>query len=175
METLTLQYLNEDDRAYGLAGMALTVAALNASELISQISIDTPDAMVSFSHEYYFCGSLSISPKATWSNMIRNFQITSAMAVANLFSRSMVRLGTPVPQELLDELHSTIIEEGCDSCALEEDEAEGIYTKVLLYNRRIFGNPRLHPSISDFARTISRRRTLSGREVEDELRMLQLL
>lgn len=175
MEPLTLQYLNEDDRAFGLAGMALAVAALNAADLISEVSIDAPDAMVSFSHEYYFSGNPSISPKATWSNMIRNFQVTSAMAVANLFSRSLVRLHTQVPDELLNELHSTILEEGRESCALDEDEVEDIYRRVLTYNRRIFGNPRLHPSIAMFAGTISRRRTLSGREIEEELRMLQLL
>lgn len=175
MESLTLQYLNEDDRAYGLAGMTLAVAALNASELISEVSIDAADAMVSFSHEYYFAGSPSISPKATWSNMLRNYQVTSAMALANIFARSLVRLNSGVPEALLNELHDTIIEEGQDSCALEPDEAEEIYRKVLTYNRRIFGNTRLHPAISMFAGTISRRRTLSGREIEEELRMLELL
>lgn len=175
MQTLTLQYLNEDDRAYGLAGMVLSAAALNASELISEISIDSPETMVTFSHEYYFNGSPVISPKATWSNMVRNFQVTSAMTLANIFARSLVRMKSSVPTQLLTSLHDAIMEEGTGSCDLDTDEVENIYNRVLSYNRRIFGNPRLHPAISEFASVISRRRNLSGREIEEELRILQLL
>lgn len=36
-EALTLTYLNEDDRAYGLAGMAISLAALDALDRISSI------------------------------------------------------------------------------------------------------------------------------------------
>ena len=61
VETLTLQYLNEDDRAYGLAGMALSAVALDASDLISSISLDSEDNMVLFSDGYYFIGSPSVS------------------------------------------------------------------------------------------------------------------
>lgn len=174
-QTTVLAYLNEDDRAYGLAGMAISVAALNASELIAEISIDSPGTMVTFSHEYYFTGSPSISPKATWTNMLRNFQVTSAMVLANIFARSLVRMKTPVSDEMLAALHDAIVDEGKQSCSLEDDEIEVIYRKILSYNRRIFGNPRLHEPISRFASSISRKRTLSGREIEEELHQLQLL
>lgn len=170
-----LAYLNEDDRAYGLAGMAISVAALNASDIIAEISIDSPDTMVSFSHEYYFAGSPSISPKSTWTNMLRNFQITSAMVLANIFARSLVRMKAPVEDATLRSVYETMVDEGKTSCNLEEDEIEVIYNKILNYNRRIFGNPRLHNSISDFAAVISRKRTLSGREIIEELELLQLI
>ena len=177
MTQLTLTYQNEDDKAYGLAGMALSAVALNSSDLIAEISIEGDDDrhLVTFSHSYYFCGSPSISPKATWENTLRNFQVTSAMTLANLYARSMVRMGTTVPDELLETLHQAIVREGCESCSLEEDEAESIYNKMLGYSRRIFGNRRLYPSISLFAGAISRRRRLSGREIEEELQRLQLL
>lgn len=170
-----MHYLNEDDKAYGLAGMVLSVAALNASDLIAAVSLDAEDNMVAFSHEYYFCGSPSISPKATWENTLRNYKVTSAMAVANLFARAMVRLHTSVPEELLSQIHEIILDEGKRELDLEKDEAESVYNRVLSYNRRIFGNTRLHPSIALLAGTISRKRTLSGREIEEELRLLQLL
>lgn len=174
-QTFTLTYLNEDDRAYGLAGMVISVAALNASELIARVSLDTPETMVTFAHEYYFTGSPSISPKATWQNTLRNFQVTSAMAIANVMARSMVRMHTPVPDDILQLLHSAIVDEGTGSVSLEEDEIENIYNKILSYNRRIFGNPRLHAPITSLASLISRRRTLSGRELEEELERLQLI
>ena len=41
--------------------------------------------------------------------------------------------------------------------------------------RRIFGNSRLHPAIDDFARALSCRREMSGLEIIDELRRLQII
>ncbi len=174
-QPLTLSYLNEDDRAYGLAGMAISLAALNAMDRVAEVSLDTDGPMVSFSHAYYFAGSPSISPKSTWDNLVQNFHITSAMVLANLMARSVVRMHEEVPPELLAEVHTQILEEGRETCSLEDDEIDALFNKTLSYTRRIFGNPRLHPAIGEFARLLSQRRVLSGREIIDELHMLQLI
>lgn len=172
---IKLQYSNEDDRAYGLAGMAISLAALDAFDRVAEISLDGDDTMVEFSNEYYFSGSPSISPKSTWSNLVQNFHITTSMAVSNLMSRSMVRMHRDIPMEILGTLHKEVVEEGKESCGLEEDEVDALFNRALSYSRRIFANPRLHPAIEEFVRIISRRRTLSGREIHDELRLLQLI
>lgn len=174
-EKLTLSYLNEDDRAYGLAGMAISVAALDAIDRIAKVSLDSEDTMISFSHEYYFTGSPSISPKSTWNNLIQNFYITSAMVISNVMARSMVRLGTEVPDDIMERIRTEMEEEGSDSCSLETDEVDSLYHKTTTGMRRIFANRRLHPAIEEFARTLSRRRTLSGMEIYDELRSLRLI
>ena len=98
---MTLTYLNEDDKAYGLAGMAISLAALDAIDRVAGVSLDSDGPMVTFSHQYYFSGSPSISPKTTWDNLLRNFYITSAMVISNVMSRSMVRLGQDVPLQVL--------------------------------------------------------------------------
>lgn len=172
---MTLTYINEDDRAYGLAGMAISIAALDAIDRIADISLDADGPMVSFSHEYYFTGSPSISPKSTWNNMINNFYITASMVVSNVMARSLVRLGEDVPDELLDTIRAEIVAEGIDSCSLEADEVERLYARSMAGMRRIFANRRLYPAIEQFARTLSRRRTLSGMEIIDELRSLHLI
>ena len=174
-DKLTLAYLNEDDRAYGLAGMAISLAALDAIDRIAGVSPDAEGPMVSFSHEYYFSGSPSISPKSTWSNLIHNFYITSAMVVSNVMARSIVRLGKEVPDDILDTIRMEMEAEGADSCSLDADEVDTLYRKTMTGMRRIFANRRLHPAIEDFARTLSRRRTLSGMEIYDELRALRLI
>lgn len=173
-DIVSLHYSNEDDRAYGLAGMAISVAALDAMDRVAGVSLDE-EPMVTFSHEYYFSGSPSISPKTTWENLLQNFQITSAMVISNVMARHMVRMHSDVPTELYDALHTEIAEEGKESCSLEDDEIDALFNKTRSYMGRIFRNPRLHPAIDDFARTISRRRALSGREIIDELRMLSLI
>ncbi len=175
-QKMTLTYANEDDRAYGLAGMAVSLAALDAMDRVSSVSIDADGPMVTFSHLYYYNGSPSISPKTVWNHLLNNFYITSSMAMGNLMARSVVRLHEPAaPDDLLADLRKAIHEEGQQTCELEDDEIDALYSKTLFNARRIFCNPRLHPAIDELARTISRRRTLSGMELLDELHLLQLL
>ena len=174
-ETLTLTYLNEDDKAYGLAGMAISLAALDAMDFVADISLDAEGPMVNFSHQYYYPSSPAISVKSNWNNLLHNFYITSAMVLSNVMARSLVRLHTPVPADVLDAIYSEIAEEGKETCSLEEDEIESIYNRTSSYMRRIFNNPRVMPAIDEFARTISRRRTLSGHEILDELKLLQII
>ncbi|MFG6426492.1 hypothetical protein [Lepagella muris] len=174
-QNLTLAYLNEDDRAYGLAGMMISLASLNAIDRVAEICLDSDGPMVEFSHEFYFQGSPSISPKATWDNLVQNFHITTAMVLSNVMARSVVRLKKDAPEEIMKEIYKEVEKEGHDTCALEDDEIENLYNNALMRTKRLFFNPRLHPAIDEFARIISRRRILSGREIRDELHFLQLI
>lgn len=174
-DSLTISYINEDDKAYGLAGMAISLAALDAIDRVASISLDSDGPMVTFSHAYYFSGSPSISPKATWNNLLHNYYITSAMVLSNVMARSLVRLHENVPENILEEIRNRIYEEGRETCELEDDEIDRLYNKTYSYMGRIFRNPRLYSAIEEFVRTISRRRTLSGMEINDELSMLNII
>ena len=172
---VTLYYNNEDDRAYGLAGMMVALANLRAIDRVATVNIDTPGPMVEFSHAYYFSGSPSISPKSTWDNLVENFHLTTSMVVGNIMARSMVRLKETAPEEILKKIYTEVEEEGKETCSLEADEIKKLYDHALHNAMRIFRNPRLHPAIDEFARIISLKRQLSGREIYDELHLLQLI
>lgn len=174
-QNFSLAYLNEDDRAYGLAGMMVALANLDALDRVANITIDTEGPMVEFSHAYYFVGSPSISPKSTWDNLVANFHLTTSMVVGNILSRSLVRLKEEAPKDILDKVYSLVEEEGKETCDLESDEVERLYNNALNRALRIFRNPRWHPAIDELARTISLRRSFSGREIFDELHLLQLI
>lgn len=114
--------------------------------------------------------------KSTWDHLINNYYLTSAMVLSNVMARAMVRMGRrDVPAGILDSVKEHIREEGRDTCSLDPDEIDAIYDKTFRTASRIFTNPRLHPAIQEFARVISRRRTLSGMEIADELHLLQLI
>lgn len=172
---LTLTYQNEDDKAYGLAGMVISLASLNAMDRVSGVCIDSDGPMVEFSSEYYFPGSQVVSPKSSWDSLVRNFHITTAMVVSNLLARSVVRMKRDAPESLMKELYAEVEKEGEETCALEPDEIENLFRNALTRSRRIFMNPRVHPAVDEFARLISRKRSLSGHELVDELRLLQLI
>lgn len=171
---LTLTYSNEDDRAYGLAGMTISLAALDAIDRVVEISLDADGPMVDFSQDYYFSVSPVVSPKAVWDNLLRNYHITASMVVSNILARSLVRLGEEVPSEVMNTIYDEIETEGRESVGLEADEVKALYNKILMQNRRIFMNPRLRPAIAELVKVISRRRRLSGGELRDELNYLQL-
>ncbi|MCH5233799.1 MAG: hypothetical protein J1E16_00760 [Muribaculaceae bacterium] len=174
-QKFSLSYLNEDDRAYGLAGMMVALANLDAMDRVATITIDTEGPMVEFSHEYYFSGSPSISPKSTWDNLVSNLHITTSMIMGNILARTMVRLKEDAPQDVMKEVYTQVEEEGRDTCSLENDEIENLYNHALNRAMRLFRNPRVHPAIEEFARVLSLKRSLSGREVMDELHLLQLI
>lgn len=170
-----LGYRDEEDRTYGLAGMAIAAASLNAIDRVALVTLDTDGPMVVFSNEYYYPGSQSASPKATWHRLMENFQITSAMAISNVLSRRMVHERSGDLSDLLDPLREAIAAEGAEVCELEKDEADRIFHRTLSYSQRIFGNSRLLPYIDEFAGILARRRTLTGREIMEELTLLQMI
>lgn len=174
-QKLTLAYQNEDDKAYGLAGMVISLASLDAMDRVAEVSIDGDGPMVEFSSEYYFPGSPAISPKSSWDNLVRNFHLTTAMVVSNILARSVVRMKEEAPEPVMRRIYEEVEREGRETCSLEDDEIENLYRNALSRARRIFMNPRVHPAVDEFARVISLRRSLSGMELLDELRLLQLI
>lgn len=170
----SIYYSNEDDRAFGLAGMAVTIASLDAIDRVAEICIDNDGPMIDFSNDFYFSGSPSISPKATWDNLLRNFHLTTSMVVGNVMARSIVRLHQPsVPQDAIESIRKAVVDEGRESCSLEEDESLRLLQRALTRANRIFLNPRLQPAVRELAAVIARRRRLTGRELEEQLALLQ--
>lgn len=170
-----LHYTGEDDRAYGLAGMAIAAAAIGALDRVAEVNLDAEGPMVEFSHEFYFTSSPSISPKVVWQRTVENFKITSMMVMANVMSRYYIRLSQPLSPDILSLLQDAMTEEGSLSCSLEADEVNHFFSSAMRDCHRIFSNPRLSPRVTEFAGTLGRRRHMTALEVADELRRLQLI
>lgn len=169
-----LQYSNEDDRAYGLAGMAISVASLDALDRITEVFLDAEGPMINFSNAYYFSAAPSVSPKVVWENLISNFQLTTSLVLGNVMARSLVRLGEEAGEDVFESLRALVREEGRDVCSLDEEEADLIFDKMMRHSRRLFHNPRLHPAVKQLAGVISRRRRLSVLDLAEELELLRI-
>lgn len=172
--TNVLAYRSEEDRCYGLAGMTIALASLEAIDRVVRVSVDEVGPMVLFSNEFYWGGSQSASPKAQWQMLMRNYQITSSLALSNVLARCLVRDKGADPTDMLKALYPAIESDGREYCELEDDEIEQFYDSMLHQSRRIFGNARLHPIVDELARIIAKRRTLTGREIAEELHYLRL-
>lgn len=167
-----LKYSNEDDRAYGLAGMAISIASLDALDRITEIYLDAEGPMVTFSNRYYYPASPSLSPKTVWNNLLQNLHLTTSLVLANMMARSLVRLGQEADQEIVDQIRNLVREEGVETCSLDAEEADILFDRVMRHTRKLFYNPRLHPAVKELAGIISRKRRLSVLELADELQFL---
>ena len=87
----------------------------------------------------------------------------------------VVRENGADPTEMLHALYPVIESEGKEVCELEEDEIRSFYENSLMKAHRTFGNPRLRPYVERLADIITRRRTLTGREIAEELHALHLI
>ena len=170
----TIKYSNEDDRAYGLAGMAISMASLDALDRITEIFLDADGPMVSFTNDYYYAFSPSVSPKAVWTNLLNNLQLTTSLVLGNIMARSLVRLGREAEDEVFNEIRDLVRQEGSDVCSLDREEADAMFEKMMRHSRRLFYNPRLQPAVRELAGVISRRRRLSVIDLAEELELLRI-
>ena len=170
----TLAYSNEDDRAYGLAGMAISMASLDALDRITEVYLDAEGPMVTFASNYYYSSAPSVSPKVVWENLMTNFQLTTSLVLSNVLARSLVRLGQEAEEDVFAQVRSLVREEGKDVCSLDEEEADLVFDKMMRHSRRLFHNPRLHPAVKQLAGVISRRRRLSVLDLAEELELLRI-
>lgn len=170
-----LGYRGETDRSYGLAGMAIQLASFDALDSVAYISLDNAGPMVEFTGEYYYGGSPSVSPKATWHRLMENFRLTSALAIGNVMARCIVHEKGADPMDMLTELLKTIREEGTQVCQLEEEEVDRFFASLMNRANNLFHNPRLHPVIDSLASMLRDRRKLSGRSLAEEMHYLRII
>lgn len=168
----TFEYRNEDDKAYGLAGMVISAGSLDALELIHSVSLDEDGPMVRFSEAYHHLLLPSLSPKGVWEQLRRNLYITAAMAVGNLMARSVVRDGAEVPVRLLGDLHKAMADEARDTLSLDDDETDALFDHLLRHNMKIFHNPRVRPKVYALTHRLALLRTLSQGDLAFELERL---
>lgn len=167
-------YQNDNDRAYGLAGMAISMASLDALDRINGIFLDAEGPMIEFAGAYYYPSSPAVSAKAVWNHLLSNFHLTTSVVVANIMARTIVLGGRMPSAQDLEEVREVVRQEGRDTCSLDEEESDVLFDKVLRHNLSLFENPRLHPVVSQLAEVITRRRRLSVFDLEEELELLRI-
>lgn len=168
----TLQYRNDDDKAYGLAGMIFSLHATGTLDIITEVNLDNDGPMVTFSSEYYHISSPAISPKAVWQQTKRNWYLTSSMVVGNIMARALIRDHEQIPQTILTDIRSQIIQEAADTLSLEEDEATLLFDNLYRKNLQLYYTPRYQPLVRTLTATLATRRHLTLADLLDILSSL---
>ena len=89
---MQLTYIDEDDRAAGLAGMMISLATMDALDSLVSASLDAEGPMLRFGDSYYLGMSPAVSPKAVWETTMRNLHVTASLVLRPYLSAAKTHL-----------------------------------------------------------------------------------
>ncbi len=171
-----LKYTDDSDKCYGVTGMAIGLVALDREELLESLSLDAePGEAVKLTSEFYFSGNPRFSARHSWNHILQNFQLSTAMLIANMMCRCCVQRHGIINRELKNRMLTLVAEEGRSTCSLEDDEVNEIFEKSFDYFNQLFNHRGVQTIADDFANTLSHHRELSRGEVIEHLRALSML
>lgn len=162
-----IKYTDETDKAYGLAGMAISLVAWDAEEWLEAINLDAaPDEAIQMSAEFYMNIAPRIGAKALWEQTLKRFQLTAAMMVANVACREMVKNNhSSLSGEADAALRKALYDEGADLCSLDQDEVSRIYGKSLNFCLQLFLHPVVRQTATKFSNILQQNRCLYSEEI----------
>ena len=170
-----MKYRSEEDKCYGVAGMAIGLSVFDAEELLSEVNIDA-DGMdcVQFVPDFYYTGSPRVPASKSWHHIYAHYQVSMGLAIANALCRKMVLDHGVLDRKHRDELLDAAVADGLALCQLDRDEVEPMFDKSYSYLMRVFSNRDIQRVIYDFAAQLRQRRSLTRTEVVELLQELDL-
>jgi len=169
-----LKYSDETDRSLGISGMAIALFACDGEEYLASVSLDAPTGRgLALAPEFHFAGNPRLSAKSVWNQLLKQFELLSAMVMANVMCRCYVGHGKRPDFSQWRDVKNFVADQGRDLCQLDDDEISTVCSKTEQFLDRLFS----HGSVVDVARTFSRRlidnRTMTSAEVLDFLSQLR--
>ena len=171
-----LKYKDEDDKCYGLTGVAMSAVIWDVEHLLLSISLDS-DAFnaVRYTPQVFIEANAAISPRNVLNNNIEKFRLTMGMILANILCRTYVLDNKFINHKTKQNIFDYFVKEGQNYCELDKDEVSSIFNKTYDYLQQIFSHPEVQKIANDFATTLTNRRTLSQKEIIESLQSLNLL
>lgn len=175
MDLQTLKYSDENDKSYGLTGMAAALVMLDAQDILDSISIDMPDGHnIVFSNDFCLISNPRFSAKTVWNEALKQFHISSAILISNIMCRNYVQRRQKLSHDVEYALRRFIRQTALDYCSLDKDEADQIFDNSFSYFDRIYSYAQVHEILNEFASQIIRRRQMTAGEIFEQLRMISM-
>ena len=170
-----MKYRNEEDKCYGITGMAIGITIWNGEDMLYKLDLDNEASQyVQFTSDYYFSGNPGIPAKESWHYTLKHYQMTVGMLIGNMMCRSLKKNDINY-SKVKKAPYKSIAEEGKRTCQLEEDEIKTMFDDTYRYLEQVFSNRSVRDIANDFAKKLQERRTLFNYEVKALLGMLQML
>ncbi len=171
----TLSYADEKDKTFGIAGMAITLVALDGEEYLGRIDLDdSTGESLAINRDLCLAGSPLLSAKIVWEQTLKDLRLTTSLALGNLICRRYVLSGRRLSHNEIEGLRKALQLDAEEHCGLDADEADKLFESCHGYVDRIFRHSGVADIASAFANELTRRRSLSSSETTDLLASLGL-
>jgi hypothetical protein len=170
------KYKDEQDKSYGICGMAISLVVWDEEDLLVSVSMDSePKESIILQEESLSSGNQHFSAKLAWNQSVKELTVTTAMILANVMCRNYMQAHTGISRDAMNDIKKFVRDEGHAQCSLERDECDNIFEKCYSYFDRIFAHQGVQAVVSDFASSLIANRTMSANEVIEKLQRLSRL
>lgn len=171
--TMGMKYKDEEDKCYGIAGMAIGIAVCNGEDMLYRLDIDDEtNGYITFTSDYYYSGNPALPAKESWELTLKHFQMTIGMLMANMMCRSLHKKRLTF-HDAKKSLFKTVEEEGKRVCQLEEDEISRLFEDTFNYMERVFDDGSVRTMAKGLATKLHELRTLTNPEIKEILGMIK--
>ena len=171
---MKLKYTDDQDKCYGVTGMAVSLVVWDADDMLARIDIDSGDN-IEFVPEYYFSGNPRLSAKVAWQYILKHYQASMGMMIGNVMCRHYMQRNMAPDTDTRNALLECLEQEGADACSLENDEIHRLFDRSSSYLDRVFSHSGVQSIVRDFARELQTQRTLTRGDVSELLASLRNL
>lgn len=169
-----MKYQSEEDKCYGVAGMAIGLSIWNGEDMIYEIDIDNEtEGYITFTPEYYYQGNASLATVNTWNTTLKHYQMTVGMLIANLFCRHIRAKKNLRYVAAKNAIFDIVCEVGKRTCQLEDDEINKLFQETFSYLEEVFDNSSVQAIIHSMAKRLLADRRLGNSEIKQLLGMLE--
>lgn len=170
-----MKYRSDEDKCYGVAGMALSLNMLDADDMLDAVNVDADGfASIEFVPDFYFLGNPRLNAKESWQMFYERFKISVGLIIADGMSRKVIRDRGFIDRKQRNHLLHAAREQGKALCGLENDEVDAIFDKYYEHIMRVFSNPGVRKAIGTLAQRLQEQRRFSHAELSDLLQELQV-
>lgn len=171
-----MKYRSEEDKSYGVAGMALGLSMFEAGHLFAGVTIEADGLdCVKFTPEFFFAGNPRVPATASWKHIVANYRISVGLVLANTICRKMVLDRGHVDRKLRKQLLDAACEQGKESCQLEKDEVEALFDKDFANLVNVFSNNEVRTAMEAMAKQLEEKRSMSKFDIEEMLEDFNLM
>ena len=175
MTANTLQYISDRDKAYGVAGMTITLVALDGEDYFSGIDLDAPAGEhIIMSHEYGFRGNPRMSAKIIWKQTMQELKLTASLALGNITCRRYLLDHKRVPDGELMALREALRYDAGEHLGMDSDEADRMFENCRQYADRLFRHQGVAGIAHSFAGRLADQHRMSAAEALEILASLGL-
>ncbi len=171
-----MTYKSEEDKSYGVAGMALGMTVFDVGDHYVGITIDADGLdCVRFTPDFFFAGNPRVPATAAWKQLCSNYRVSVGLVLANTICRKMVLNHGHVDRKLRRQLQEAARTEGSNSCQLEADEVDELFDKDFAHLVNVFSNSSVRQAMTKLAKRLTETRTMSRFDVEEILQDFDLI